>query len=335
VVAAAATTTKTAWVEIDASESDVAFMPTLTTTTTTTVAVVAAMRAQRYRTRATSSSTSLSTTAPSRTTRAASVGADVDGYDDTKDDDDDVIAVANDARSSALAVLGFTINDVATLSAEDVRARYRARAKACHPDRAPTKARADEREARSNATIRVRLAYESVMKNLGVMRDGDHGISDDGEALDPFDAATLAKYFDGAERVFVNEFACLGRQCWSSCVGKGAGRFTYADDTGAARYVGDDGFGSVAANAEDAAYVAWIAAEQCPEKCIHFVTEAQRDALRGHLSRAIAGDARERDNAGALIQTLLAQAAYENGRAAGALNSRRNRVATSTWVDWY
>ncbi len=270
-------------------------------------------------------------TRTTRTTRAASAG----GYDDTNDDDDDVIAVANDARSSALAVLGFTINDVASLTAEDVRARYRARAKACHPDRASTRARADEREARSNAMIRVRLAYESVMKNLGVMRDGDYGIGDGNEALDPFDAATLAKYFDGAERVFVNEFACLGRQCWSSCVGKGAGRFTYADDTGAARYVGDDGFGSVAANAEDAAYVAWIAAEQCPEKCIHFVTEAQRDALRGHLSRAIAGDARERDNAGALIQTLLAQAVYENGRAAGALNSRRNRVATSTWVDWY
>ena len=269
-------------------------------------------------------------TRTTRTTRAASAG----GYDDTNDDDD-VIAVANDARSSALAVLGFTINDVASLTAEDVRARYRARAKACHPDRASTRARADEREARSNAMIRVRLAYESVMKNLGVMRDGDYGIGDGNEALDPFDAATLAKYFDGAERVFVNEFACLGRQCWSSCVGKGAGRFTYADDTGAARYVGDDGFGSVAANAEDAAYVAWIAAEQCPEKCIHFVTEAQRDALRGHLSRAIAGDARERADAGALIQTLLAQAAYENGRAAGALNSRRNRVATSTWVDWY
>ena len=329
-----AATTTTAWDEVDASESDVD-MPTLPTTTT--VAAVAAMRAQRYRTRATTSSSSsspLSSSTPSRTTRAASVGADVDGYDDTNDDDD-VIAVANDTRSSALAVLGFTINDVASLTAEDVRARYRARAKACHPDRAPTKARADEREARSNATIRVRLAYESVMKNLGVMRDGDHGIGDDGEALDPFDAATLAKYFDGAERVFVNEFACLGRQCWSSCVGKGAGRFTYADETGAARYVGDDGFGSVAANAEDAAYVAWVAAEQCPEKCIHFVTEAQRDALRGHLSRAIAGDARERADAGALIQTLLAQAAYENGRAAGALNSRRNRVATSTWVDWY
>ena len=304
-----------------------------TSVTTTTVAAVAAMRAQRYRTRGTSSSSSSSMSMSTRTTRTARA-ASAGGYDDTNDDDD-VIAVANDARSSALAVLGFTINDVASLTAEEVRARYRARAKACHPDRASTRARADEREARSNAMIRVRLAYESVMKNLGVMRDGDYGIGDGNEALDPFDAATLAKYFDGAERVFVNEFACLGRQCWSSCVGKGAGRFTYADDTGAARYVGDDGFGSVAANAEDAAYVAWIAAEQCPEKCIHFVTEAQRDALRGHLSRAIAGDARERDNAGALIQTLLAQAAYENGRAAGALNSRRNRVATSTWVDWY
>jgi len=103
-----------------------------------------------------------------------------------------------------LAVLGFTINDVASMTAEDVRVRYRARAKACHPDRAP---RANEREARSNAMIRVRLAYESVMKNLGVMRDGDYVIGDGNEALDPFDTATLAKYFDGAERVFVNSRA--------------------------------------------------------------------------------------------------------------------------------
>ena len=258
-----------------------------------------------------------------------------DSYD-ALDDDDDVIAVANDPSSSALDVLGFTRADVEGLTPELVRAAYRARAKACHPDRGANS------NARSSATMRVRLAYERVMKTLRASRgDDDHASSssssiDDDDALDPFDAATLAKYFDGAERVFVNEFSCLGRACWSSCVEKGGGRFTYADDTGAARYVGDDGFGAIAANAEDAAYVAWIAAEQCPEKCIHFVTEAQRRALRGHTTRAIAAsDARARDEAGALIQMLLAQAAYENGRAAGALNSRRERVATSKWVDWY
>ena len=128
-----------------------------------------------------------------------------------------------------------------------------------------------------------------------------------------------------AELLFVSELRCLGRSCWSSCVGKAPATFAFSELTGAA----------VCANGEsrDSEYVVRCAVGQCPNTCIHVVTPMQLARLEGELERARSGEAAP-DEVGPLLDVLLARADFENGRYTPDA-ARRTPRASSESVDFF
>jgi hypothetical protein len=112
--------------------------------------------------------------------------------------------------------------------------------------------------------------------------------------------------------LFVNELACLGRACFSSCVTKAPAAFAWAADTGAARAV---------PSAPPPATLRAVsqlqaAVGQCPQSCIHELTSGQAAVLSQILQSAV-DDRSACESVGVELAGLLARAEYENGRTAG------------------
>jgi len=208
-----------------------------------------------------------------------------------------------------MRALGLDDVDVDALTMMDVRAAYRATMKRTHPD-APGGSDA--------AAIAARAAYETVARavasnDVDARRRLAAMTTANGDG-DPFSPSTIRATFDGARSVFVDETRCAGEAtCARSCALRAPASFARASDTGAARATTRAGTFD---EASPEAYAEWMAAAQCPNACVWFVTEAQRDALDDALRVARDGDARVED-VGARIATMIARAEYNNGREAG------------------
>jgi len=207
-----------------------------------------------------------------------------------------------------MRALGLDDVDVDALTMADVRAAYRATMKRTHPD-APGGSDA--------AAIFARAAYETLARAVA-SNDVDalrrlSATMENGDG-DPFSPSTIRATFDGARSVFVDETRCAGEDaCSRSCARRAPESFARASDTGAARATTRAGTFD---ETSPEAYAEWMAAAQCPNACVWFVTEAQREALDDALRVARDGDARVED-VGARIAAMIARAEYNNGREAG------------------
>lgn len=209
-----------------------------------------------------------------------------------------------DDEENPARALGLDDVDVDALTMADVRAAYRATMKRTHPD-APGGSDAAAISARAAYEALARAVASNDVDALRRLSDGDG---------DPFSPSTIRATFDGARSVFVDETRCAGEAtCARSCALRAPASFARASDTGAARATTRAGTFD---EASPEAYAEWMAAAQCPNACVWFVTEAQRDALDDALRVARDGDARVED-VGARIATMIAQAEYNNGREAG------------------
>lgn len=207
---------------------------------------------------------------------------------------------------------------------ESLKSAYRARLKLYHPDVYP-----GDKDQAEAITKRIVRAYEVLTTDI----DTGGGASN---STDPFDAPEAE-----AEDVFVNEFACVGRNCSSCCVDRAPNAFAFASDTGAARYrptldaeaYDDLGIDPVVKEADR--YALSLAVGQCPTQAIHWVTPRQRMALEELLLQTRNGE-QNPDSVAPLIYELVTKAGYENGRYSGAKQSAKRTPKRSTeWVDWY
>jgi len=227
---------------------------------------------------------------------------------DDDDGDDDAVGDDDGASRNPMRALGLDDVDVDALTMADVRAAYRATMKRTHPD-APGGSDA--------AAIFARAAYETLARAVA-SNDVDalrrlSATMENGDG-DPFSPSTIRATFDGARSVFVDETRCAGEDaCSRSCARRAPESFARASDTGAARATTRAGTFD---ETSPEAYAEWMAAAQCPNACVWFVTEAQREALDDALRVARDGDARVED-VGARIAAMIARAEYNNGREAG------------------
>eukprot|EP00899_Mesostigma_viride_P016717 jgi/Mesvir1/25046/Mv18330-RA.1 len=182
--------------------------------------------------------------------------------------------------------------------------------KESHPDVSPL----GEQEANEQAAALIH-AYKVLVVKLSPKESHD----DVGEELDPFGDPQSE-----ADEVFVNELRCIGRGCPYSCVARAPLTFAFAEGTGAARAIcqGEGG---------NSAYLLNLAVGQCPVSCIAWVTRAQNQVLTAQLRRAIDGKEAAND-VGVVIDSLIAQANYENGRVR---TPRRKPKSSTEWVDMF
>ncbi|GAQ86648.1 chaperone DnaJ-domain superfamily protein [Klebsormidium nitens] len=125
-----------------------------------------------------------------------------------------------------------------------------------------------------------------------------------------------------AVSVFVNEFRCIGPQCPYSCVRKAPKTFYFAQETMRARATNRGG---------DDDYNIQMAVGQCPETCIHFVTEDQRLELEQLMESAVVRGERS-DEVQYQMEMLIATANFENGRDR---KPRRTPKKRDQYVDWF
>jgi hypothetical protein len=165
----------------------------------------------------------------------------------------------------------------------EVKAAFRAQLLRLHPD--VNKGR--EREAETE-TLLLLAEYRRALQR---------------SSQSPVDAFSTPETL--AELLFVNELRCLGRSCWSSCVGKAPATFAWSERTGAAYCTSGD--------SRDSEYAVTCAVGQCPNACIHVLTPLQLARLEGELERARSGEASP-DEVGPLLDVLLARAGFEEWR---------------------
>lgn len=145
----------------------------------------------------------------------------------------------------------------------------------------------------------VRQAYEELL-------DREATTGPNKRSINPFESPER-----DANVLFVNELMCLGRTCPSCCVNKVPRIFQFAEDTGAARAMERP-------QGEMEEDDTWMAVGQCPTQCIHYVTPRQGEILENELSRARNGE-EDPNFIGLNVESLLAQAEYENNRYSGAM----------------
>mmetsp|Transcript_30065 Transcript_30065/g.41619 ORF Transcript_30065/g.41619 Transcript_30065/m.41619 type:complete len:267 (-) Transcript_30065:347-1147(-) len=206
-------------------------------------------------------------------------------------------------------------------SLNEVKTAFKSRVKMQHPDlqqrnESDSPARAAEARTEANRrTARLLRAYQFLKDE----------VENSGDALSPGEDDPFTQPRGPVDRIFVNEINCLGRSCYASCVGKMPDLFQIAEDTKRARCISQSILNS------EWEYPLFIAVQQCPKNCIHYVTEDQRAFLNGALKGAIDGITSLED-AEIYIYDMLAIASYENGRER---KSKRTPKRSSTWVDWY
>ncbi|WOK95995.1 hypothetical protein Cni_G04702 [Canna indica] len=185
---------------------------------------------------------------------------------------------------------------------DQLKAAFRARVKEFHPDVCKDMKDAD-------AIIkRVIRAYEILSKNHKdepFLRPG----------TDPFEEPECEAY-----DIFINEFQCIGKECPYSCVKMAPHAFSFSPENGTARVFsqghGDD-------------YQVHLAVGQCPRRCIHYVTPAQREVLEDLLESALTApyDLTE----AAFLESLLSKAKFENNRYH---RPKRKPKVSTEYVDW-
>eukprot|EP00271_Cylindrocystis_brebissonii_P005202 TRINITY_DN17170_c0_g1_i1.p1 TRINITY_DN17170_c0_g1~~TRINITY_DN17170_c0_g1_i1.p1 ORF type:complete len:462 (+),score=49.10 TRINITY_DN17170_c0_g1_i1:757-2142(+) len=196
---------------------------------------------------------------------------------------------------------------------EEVRTAFRARVKEYHPDVYSGTGDA------AAITRRVLRAYEllldgRVKSTITRKRSEDPFGEPEGEA----------------DQVFVNELNCIGMGCPYSCVKRAPNTFRFSSTTGRAR----SSFSSplLADAGNDDSYDVFLAVGQCPSRCIHYVTEGQREVLDELMQRASL-DPFSANEVGTLLEALLARASFENGRDRS--GSKRTPKRSDEWVDWF
>eukprot|EP00897_Mesotaenium_endlicherianum_P007356 jgi/Mesen1/6649/ME000340S05807 len=189
--------------------------------------------------------------------------------------------------------------------AEDIKAAFRLKVKEFHPDVYRGHLDADL------IMLRVIRAYELLLDD--VQRANYVRIRN----ADPFEEPEGV-----AEMVFVNELGCLGRGCAYSCVKKAPATFSFAADTGRAR---------AHSQRADSEHQLHLAVGQCPQTCIHYVTERQLSVLEGIMQSVVDGTSSVQET-GMLLDSLISRANYENGRER---KPTRKAKSSNQWVDWY
>eukprot|EP00850_Spirogloea_muscicola_P020957 SM000232S07927 [mRNA] locus=s232:45317:47227:- [translate_table: standard] len=122
--------------------------------------------------------------------------------------------------------------------------------------------------------------------------------------------------------VFVNQPQCIGRGCPYSCIERAPRTFRFDEDTGVA---------CAYTQGRDAEYDVHLAVGQCPQNCIHYVTTEQRLVLEDLLQRVTSG-LEPPWQVGGIIDALLSQARFENGRDR---SPKRKAKSSADFVDWY
>lgn len=210
-------------------------------------------------------------------------------------------------------------------TASDAKAAFKAKVKVFHPD-----VYAGDGDATA-ITARLNLAYQIVADEVtggGNGNDYDDVYDADGALVDP---EPFNDPKGVADRIFVNELRCAGPGCFSCCVDKMPGLFSFDPITNAARCSVTT---SVARPHWE--YPLYQAVAQCPRSCMHYVTPGQLKVLTEELASAVEGRA-DVDAVAYTLYELLAKAAYENGRDRSSKRKRGTPDAerSTRWVDWY
>ncbi|KAL3698976.1 hypothetical protein R1sor_016998 [Riccia sorocarpa] len=203
------------------------------------------------------------------------------------------------STASPYEVLG--VNEEST--EEEIKSAFRARIKEYHPDVYQGVGDADA------ITQRLLRAYEILTKELELPPSKR-------KSLDPFKEPECV-----AEDLFVNEVACIGRNCPYSCVERAPDVFQFAYDTGCARAVTQGKGGE---------YHVQLAVGQCPRNCIHYLTPRQRITVEELLRSVIEGTVYSNETI--IMEGLIAKANFENNRYQP---PKRKAKKTEEWVDWF
>ncbi|CAN6342124.1 unnamed protein product [Urochloa humidicola] len=147
------------------------------------------------------------------------------------------------------------------------------------------------------------------------MLSGNQEMTVERNNVDPFDEPECE-----ARDIFVNELLCIGTGCPYSCVKRAPHVFSFSDEIGTARAISQG-------NGEDG--LVQLAVEQCPRKCIHYVTPCQRTILEDVLASVLMApyDLAE----AAVLDSLLTKAKFENNRYT---KPKRGANSSSDCVDW-
>jgi len=206
-------------------------------------------------------------------------------------------------------------------SLEEAKAAFKTKVKQFHPD-------VYKGEDATDITSRLLLAYEIVKDEVSGAAGGDdsvRGYEEGGFAeSDPFRNPR-----GPANRIFVNELNCIGRGCLSCCVDKLPGIFNFSVDTEKARC-----YSSKSIATPELEYPVYLAVEQCPRKCIHYVTTGQLLSLQREFQQVLDGEASPEEISYRLYD-LLSVTKFENGRERTQRSSRTKPKKSTKWVDWY
>ncbi|XP_042456350.1 uncharacterized protein LOC122040926 [Zingiber officinale] len=206
---------------------------------------------------------------------------------------------ASSPTASPYQILGV---DPAGCSQAELKAAFRARVKEFHPDLSK-----DKRQAET-LIKRVIKAYEILSKkhqDEPYLRPG----------TDPFEEPECEAY-----DLFINEFQCFGKGCPYSCVKTAPEAFAFCVENGTAHVISQD-------HGND--YLVQLAVGQCPRRCIHYVTPAQRAVLENILQSALNTPFDLTETL--LLDSLISKAKFENNRYQ---KPKRKPKISTEYVDW-
>ncbi|KMZ73354.1 hypothetical protein ZOSMA_14G01180 [Zostera marina] len=192
-------------------------------------------------------------------------------------------------KKSPYEILGVELG----CSVLQLKTAFRGKVKQFHPDVMTGQ--------NSDAMIRLVIeAYDELMR-----QHGHHSI-DLSSNFDPFEEPECE-----ATDVFVNEVFCIGKGCPYSCVKTAPDAFSFMDEYGYGSKARATSQGGVRLDKERSSML--VAVKQCPRKCIHYVTPAQKEILEELLHNILTPplyDSGEMD----CLESLITKAKYENGR---------------------
>ncbi|KAG6527499.1 hypothetical protein ZIOFF_009602 [Zingiber officinale] len=257
--------------------------------------------------------------------RAGNSGAERDGVD-----------WASSPTASPYQILGV---DPAGCSQAELKAAFRARVKEFHPDLSKDKRQAETLikrviKAYENKSNRANKKSEKKLRHSRNYEDqaGSRsqilareeemqeaylyiGFLASRPGTDPFEEPECEAY-----DLFINEFQCFGKGCPYSCVKTAPEAFAFCVENGTAHVISQD-------HGND--YLVQLAVGQCPRRCIHYVTPAQRAVLENILQSALNTPFDLTETL--LLDSLISKAKFENNRYQ---KPKRKPKISTEYVDW-